>query len=248
MAAPAAEFCGVSFAYRGRSSTLAVLDRVSFAVPNGGWAALVGPSGCGKTTLLRIGAGLLEPDSGTVRMQDGGSGPQVAYMPQADTLLPWRDALGNALLPAEAAGRDRGQARAEARALFQEFGLAGFERSYPHELSGGMRQRLALMRTLLSCREVLLLDEPFGALDALTRTALQEWLAATRLFHRKTVLLVTHDVEEAVLLSDQVHVLSSRPAHVIVTLPVSLAHPRLRTDRRIAQARAEILNHLSSHA
>lgn len=248
MGAPAVEFCEVSFAYRGQTGALSVLDRVSLAVSHGGWATLVGPSGCGKTTLLKIGARLLEPDSGTVRVQDGGDGPRIAYMPQADTLLPWRDALGNALLPAEATGRNRAQARAEAQALFHEFGLAGFERSYPHELSGGMRQRLALMRTLLSRGEVLLLDEPFGALDALTRTALQDWLAAARIFRRKTVLLVTHDVEEAVLLSDQVHVLSPRPARVVATLPVALPHPRLRTDPRIAQARADILKNLASHA
>ncbi len=241
----AVEFRGVSFAYPIRGGTLPALDRVSLDVAPGEWVTLVGPSGCGKTTLLKVGAGLLVPDAGKVCL--AGGRPTAAYMPQSDTLLPWRDALGNALLPAEVAGRPLHQARAEAQALFHEFGLAGFERSYPHELSGGMRQRLALMRTLLTHRDVLLLDEPFGGLDALTRAALQEWLAGVWMSHRKTILLVTHDVEEAALLSDQVHVLSPRPASVVATYRVALPRPRLRTDPGVAEARATVVGRLSAH-
>lgn len=239
----AVEFRGVSFSYPSRRGSLSVLAGVSLSVPAGRWATVIGPSGCGKTTLLKVGAGLISPDAGVVSIAGG----SPAYMPQADTLLPWRDALANALLPAEVAGRSLGPARAEARALFHEFGLAGFERAYPHELSGGMRQRLALMRTLLSHRDVLLLDEPFGGLDALTRASLQEWIATVWMSHRKTILFVTHDVEEAVLLSDQVHVLGPRPARVVATYPIVLPRPRLRTDPRIAAARGEVLGHLSFH-
>ncbi len=246
---PAIAFREVSFAYPCGEGELPVLDGVSLSVPAGEWVTVIGPSGCGKTTLLRIGAGLLAPDRGEVlfRGQARGAGTETAYMPQSDTLLPWRDALRNALLPVEVMGGDRQSARAETLALFAEFGLAGFERSYPHELSGGMRQRLALLRTLLAHREILLLDEPFGALDALTRAALQEWLAEVWRVHCKTVLFVTHDVREAALLSDEIYVLSPRPARIVAAHCPAAPRPRDRTDPRVAEAEAELLRSLRLH-
>jgi len=155
-----------------------VLKRVSIDIRSGSWSTIIGPSGCGKTTFVKIMAGLLQPDSGRVLTDAGEGDPRerIAYMPQSDTLLPWRTALDNAILASEIARRPREEARAKAKRLFARFGLAGFEALYPAELSGGMRQRLALIRTFLAHREVLLLDEPLGSLDALTRATLQDWL------------------------------------------------------------------------
>ncbi|MEA2366874.1 MAG: hypothetical protein QOE69_2214 [Thermoleophilaceae bacterium] len=192
--------------------------------------AVVGPSGCGKSTLLELMAGLQDPDEGVVSV--GGARDAAArrsacaYMPQRDLLLPWRDALANAGLALEAQGVPRGEARRRAEPLFERFGLAEFERARPAELSGGMRQRVAFLRTLLPGRDVLLLDEPFGALDSITRAAMQRWLADALAQEPRTVLLVTHDVEEALFLADRVAVLSPRPGRVVAELDVELARPR----------------------
>ncbi len=205
------------------------LADVTIEVDDGGFVALVGPSGCGKSTLLRVLAGLVVPDRG--RAEVGGVDVvgrpgAVALHPQRDLLLPWRRSLANATLGAEVAGVARPEARRQAEALFDRFGLAGFERAWPPQLSGGMRQRLALLRTFLVPRPVLLLDEPFGALDALTRRDLQSWLAGVWAQDRRTTLLVTHDVDEALLLADRVVVLSGRPGRVVADLDVALARPR----------------------
>jgi NitT/TauT family transport system ATP-binding protein len=151
-------------------------------------------------------------------------------MPQRDLLLPWRDALGNAALALEAQGVPRKEARRRAAPLFERLGLGQFERARPHELSGGMRQRVAFLRTLLAGRPVLLLDEPFGALDAITRTSMQEWLAAALEAEPRTVVLVTHDVTEALLLADRVAIFSPRPGRVVTTLCVDLPRPRVRRE------------------
>jgi ABC-type nitrate/sulfonate/bicarbonate transport system ATPase subunit len=206
-----------------------VLDDVSLEVPEGSFASLVGPSGCGKSTLLRILAGLLVPSAGDARI--GGRSivdrpGHVAYMPQRDLLLPWRRAVGNATVGAEIAGVSRSVAEQRALALFERFGLSGFERAWPAELSGGMRQRLALLRTFLCGRDVLLLDEPFGALDAITRRDMHLWLQQVLAADRRTVLLVTHDVEEALVLSDVVVVLSDRPGRIVEQMPVAMSRPR----------------------
>ncbi len=233
-----------------KRETLDALASVSFDVCAGQWLTCLGPSGCGKTTLLRIIAGLLEPDSGTVAL-DGGR-PRLgrsAYLPQEDTLLPWRTALDNALLPAEIDGRPRAAATAEAVALFRRFGLCGFEAAYPAQLSGGMRQRVELARTFLAHRELLLLDEPLGALDPLTRAGLQAWLLEVWTELRRTILLVTHDVEEALVLSDRVLVLTSRPARV--RDDVCLAdwpRPRRRADLRLVAERERLLDTLAREA
>jgi ABC-type nitrate/sulfonate/bicarbonate transport system ATPase subunit len=244
----AAEGVHASFLVSGRP--LPVLEDLSLRVCRGEWVTLVGPSGCGKTTLLRLLAGLLTPEEGRIQTSGPGDGRHrwVAYLPQHDTLLPWRTALENAVLASEIARHPRMPARDEARALFARFGLEGFERQYPAQLSGGMRQRLAIIRTFLAHRDVLLLDEPLGALDPLTRVDLQEWLLEVWHAFRKTVLLVTHDVEEAVYLSDRVHVLTPRPAHICHTVSVSMSRPRSRLGGTFLDARASLLEALSRKA
>ncbi len=210
--------------------------------------AVVGPSGCGKSTLLELVAGLQEPDEGTVtvlgatRAEDRRAA--CAYMPQRDLLLPWRDALSNAALALECQGIPRAEARRRAHPLFERFGLREFERSRPAALSGGMRQRVAFLRTLLPGRPVLLLDEPFGALDAITRTDLQEWLAGTLAVEPRTVLLVTHDVEEAAFLADRIVVLSPRPGRPVAEFEVDLPRPRSLTDPTLARLKADAMQAL----
>ena len=189
----------VSHSYaRAGAPPVRALEDLSLACAAGELLAIVGPSGCGKTTLLELICGLQAPAQGRVC-----AWPAV-LMPQRDLLLGWLDALDNAALALRVAGLARAEARRRAQSLFDELALAGFERSHPHELSGGMRQRVAFARTLLSGKPLLCLDEPFGALDAITRAEMQEWLAGTLALERRTVVLVTHDVEEAILLADRV--------------------------------------------
>ena len=208
---------------------LPVLDDVAFDVAPGEFVAVLGPSGCGKSTLFDVIAGLDRPDAGRV-LVDGadatGSFAHAAYMPQRDLLFPWRSVLDNTALGLEVAGVRRAEARARARALFAPFGLAGFEDARPDELSGGMRQRAALLRTVVQDRPVLLLDEPFGALDALTRLDMQVWLAGVRSGIGASVLLVTHDIREAAFLADRVVVLGPRPSRVREIVEVELPRPR----------------------
>jgi ABC-type nitrate/sulfonate/bicarbonate transport system ATPase subunit len=198
------------------------LDGVTFHVGADETVGLVGRSGCGKSTLLRMVAGLESPDRGEISVggaaDEQGRLEQCALMPQSDLLMPWRDALGNASLPLENAGVDRREARARAAELFAELGLEGFEGARSWELSGGMRQRVAFARTLLAEKPVLLLDEPFGALDAITRSEMQEWLAAAMGARPRTALLVTHDLDEALRLCDRVVVLTARPGRVACEL------------------------------
>jgi NitT/TauT family transport system ATP-binding protein len=222
------------------ASPVTALDGVSLRAAAGEIVAVVGPNGCGKTTLLEIVCGLTEPDGGAVQAQ------AAALMAQRDLLLPWAGAADNAALALRVAGVDRGQARETAAALLRDFGLGGFERARPHELSGGMRQRVAFARTLLAGRPVLCLDEPFAALDALTRLQMQDWLAATLRADPRTVVLVTHDVEEALLLADRVVVLSARPGRVVCTLDVDIPRPRVRTDPELVALRALALAELGA--
>ncbi|GAB4194468.1 MAG: ABC transporter ATP-binding protein [Roseiflexaceae bacterium] len=208
---------------------LLALEGVSLEAAAGEFVSIIGPSGSGKSTLFNIVAGLERPDAGRVLL-DGtdatGRRGAVAYMPQRDALLPWRSVLDNAVLAAAVQGGDVVAARREAQGLLELFGLAGFGDALPTTLSGGMRQRAALLRTVLWPRPVLLLDEPFGALDALTRAQLQQWLLELRGRLERTILLVTHDVDEALLLSDRVYVLTPRPGRLALTLPVALPRPR----------------------
>jgi NitT/TauT family transport system ATP-binding protein len=211
------------------------LDGVTLRIAAGEVVAVVGTSGCGKSTLLELVCGLSSPDAGSV------SAPAAALMPQRDALLPWLSALDNAALALRVAGASRASARAAAHGLFAAFGLEGFERARPSELSGGMRQRVAFIRTLLAGRTLLCLDEPFASLDALTRAQAQTWLAAALEREPRTVLLVTHDVEEAVLLADRVVCLSPRPGRVVLSLEVPLPRPRARTDAAVVELRERAL-------
>jgi ABC-type nitrate/sulfonate/bicarbonate transport system ATPase subunit len=204
----------------GELRTLAGID---LELEHHGVLGLVGPSGCGKSTLLELICGLREPGGGTVEVggaRDGaGRLDRCAYMPQRDLLLPWYSAIDNAALALLNQGVGRAEARRRAAAPFERFGLAGFERARPDELSGGMRQRVAFLRTLVSGKPVLALDEPFASLDAITRAEMQEWLATALREDPRTVVLVTHDVEEALYLCDRVAVLSARPARIVAELP-----------------------------
>jgi NitT/TauT family transport system ATP-binding protein len=216
------------------------LRGVSLRVAPGETVALVGPSGCGKSTLLELVCGLSAPDAGTVRAG------AAALMPQRDALLPWLSALDNAALALRVAGVAKAEARARAHEHFAAFGLEGFEQTRPAGLSGGMRQRVAFLRTLLAGRPVLCLDEPFGALDALTRLQMQRWLAGALAREPRTVLLVTHDVEEAALLADRVVLLSPRPGRIVETLDIPLPRPRERDNRALVELRERALRVLGA--
>ena len=207
-----------------RYGALTALAGIDLDVRANAVTAVVGPSGCGKSTLLELVAGLQAPDEGEISRQPS------AYMPQRDLLLPWRDALGNAALALECQGVPRSEARRRAEPLFERFGLAEFEHARPAELSGGMRQRVAFLRTLLPGRPVLLLDEPFGGLDSLTRSSMQRWLADALAQEPRTVLLVTHDVEEAIVLADRVAIMSPRPGRIVAEVEVDLPRPRPRRE------------------
>jgi ABC-type nitrate/sulfonate/bicarbonate transport system ATPase subunit len=205
------------------------LAGADLTVAPGEFVSIVGPSGCGKSTLFNIVAGLTRPTHGRVLLD--GEEPdtllgRVGYMPQKDLLMPWRSVLDNVTLGLEMGGVSRKEARARAQEELGRFGLKGFERRWPSNLSGGMRQRAALLRTFLAGRELMLLDEPFGALDALTRQTMQEWLLDVWQADRKTILFITHDVEEAVYLSDRVYVMTGRPGSVQMCLEIGLPRPR----------------------
>jgi NitT/TauT family transport system ATP-binding protein len=203
---------------------LRAIEGVTLAVPAGGVLGIVGPSGCGKSTLLELVSGLRDPDEGEIALGASRAADdrleRCALMPQRDLLLPWLSAIDNAALAPRIAGLSRDAARERARRHFGRLGLDGFERSRPGELSGGMRQRVAFLRTLMAEKPVLLLDEPFASLDAITRAEMQSWLAGVLAGDAHTVLLVTHDVEEALYLSDRVAVMSPRPGKIAAELEV----------------------------
>jgi ABC-type nitrate/sulfonate/bicarbonate transport system ATPase subunit len=246
---PKIDVRGVSVTFYGEDRTVRALENVSLDVLPGEFVTLIGPSGSGKSTLFNVIVGLLEPDEGQVCI-DGDvcreRAGRVAYMPQRD-LLPWRTVVDNAIIPLELRGVRRDEARARARAMLPLFGLEEFEEVYPAALSGGMRQRAALLRTVLTDREILLLDEPFGALDALTRRELEDWLLGIWREFGRTALFITHDVEEALYLADRVVVLSERPGHVVKRLDVDLPRPRRRgviAEPRFGEQLAELLEAL----
>lgn len=203
---------GLSAAFDGQP----ILSDVSFDVEEGAFVSILGPSGCGKSTILNILAGVVTPQSGTITV-DGQPlrqpGEHFAYMPQEDLLLPWKTIMDNVCLYGTI-HKQKAQAREKAQALFPVFGLQGYEQAYPDELSGGMRQRAAFLRTALCHADILLLDEPFGALDVITRSDMQDWLATMRSQLGKTILLVTHDIDEAIYLSDKILILNGRPASI----------------------------------
>ena len=241
---------GVTKTFAARPEPVRALGGIDLAVGDREFVSIVGPSGCGKSTLFNIAAGLETLTEGEVWIEghraEGQTG-LVGYMPQKDLLLPWLTVLDNAVLGLRLQGVSAKAAREEASRHFDRFGLDGFERQYPSALSGGMRQRAAFLRTVLCRRRILLLDEPFGALDALTRQEMQEWLLALWDELRPTVLFVTHDIDEALFLSDRVYVLSPRPGRVILEVGVALPRPRdyrLLGSSEFAQLKASLLDAL----
>jgi ABC-type nitrate/sulfonate/bicarbonate transport system ATPase subunit len=233
---------------------LEVIAEIDLTVGPGEVLAVAGPSGCGKSTLLEIVAGLLQPGTGSVEV-DGREAPadrldRCAYMPQVDCLLPWYSALDNAALSLLNRGVPRAAARDRARGMFGDLGLAGFEAARPAELSGGMRQRVAFLRTFLSDKPVLLLDEPFAALDAITRSELQEWLRPILEARQRTAIIVTHDLEEALYLGDRVVLLSPRPSKVIeevdTSRPDGSSRTAILTDPEFIRTRERLLSSLQT--
>jgi ABC-type nitrate/sulfonate/bicarbonate transport system ATPase subunit len=242
------EIAGLHFTYALEDGQrLTALERVDIALKPNDFVSLIGPSGCGKSTLFNVIAGLEMPDAGVVALDGAnivGRPGSVAYMMQRDLLLPWRSVLDNVVLGPELAGKPLPAARKAALTLLRRFGLEGFEDLYPAALSGGMRQRAALLRTILCERAVILLDEPFGALDALTRASMHEWLLGIQREFQRTMILITHDPDEAVYLSDRVYVASPRPMRIAGVVAIDLPSERHRDvtlTPAFAQHKREVL-------
>ena len=233
---------GVGRTFGARWGATEALRDVTLRVRAGEVVCIVGPSGCGKTTLLELICGLQRPDTGRIEAAP------AALMPQRDLLLPWLSALDNAALALRAQGRGRREAREAAAPWLARFGLDEFTAARPAALSGGMRQRVSFVRSLLAGTPVLALDEPFAALDAITRAEMQSWLAHALAGEPRTVVLVTHDVEEAVLLGDRVAVMSGRPGTLIDEVPVSVARPRRRSDPEVVALREQVLRALGVYS
>jgi ABC-type nitrate/sulfonate/bicarbonate transport system ATPase subunit len=224
---------GVSKTYRDGSRTVKALEGADVDIPDGNFVSIVGPSACGKSTLLNLFCGLDKPDSGSIEAPVLGNGDllgRIGYMPQQDTLMPWRNVTDNATVGLECLGCGREDARRRAREHMDRFGLSGFELSYPGQLSGGMRQRVAMLRTFLCGRRINLLDEPFGKLDAITRASMQSWLLDYWQDNRCTIVFVTHDIDEALFLSDVVHLMCPRPGRITLSLEVDIPRPRKYED------------------
>jgi putative hydroxymethylpyrimidine transport system ATP-binding protein len=221
------KFDDVTFSY-GKGDT--ILQNFSLQVEEQEFVSIVGPSGCGKSTLFRLLTGLEEVTAGVIHT-DG----RIGYMPQKDLLLPWRTIVANAAIPLEIQGVPKKEAEARVMELLEEFGLKGYEHKYPSDLSGGMRQRVSFLRTFLTGADILLLDEPFSALDAFTKRKMQEWLLEQYHKWNKTILFITHDVEEALFLSTKLWVLSEKPIRESKELIVPLSYPRQRTDLHLPE-------------
>jgi NitT/TauT family transport system ATP-binding protein len=228
----------VTRVFKTRRGDVTALAGMSLRARSNEVVAVVGPSGCGKSTLLELICGLQRPDAGAIRSEP------AALMPQRDLLLPWLGALDNACLALRARGIGRDDARRRAAPWLERFGLTGFERSRPAQLSGGMRQRVSFLRTVLAGKPVLALDEPFASLDAITRQEMQGWLGHVLELEPRTVVLVTHDVEEAVVLADRVVVMSPRPGRTAAELEIDLVRPRRATDPSVVSLRARALEAL----
>jgi ABC-type nitrate/sulfonate/bicarbonate transport system ATPase subunit len=246
---------GVSKTYRDGTRTVTALADTDIDIPDGKFVSIVGPSACGKSTLLNLFCGLDKPDSGSIAapvLGDGDLLGRVGYMPQQDTLMPWRTVTDNAAVGLECLGCSRDEARRRALEHMDRFGLAGFELSYPGQLSGGMRQRVAMLRTFLCGRRINLLDEPFGKLDAITRASMQTWLLDYWQENLCTIVFVTHDIDEALFLSDVVHLMSPRPGRIILSLEVDVPRPRkygeVVTSAHFNQLKARLLEGLGRHS
>jgi putative hydroxymethylpyrimidine transport system ATP-binding protein len=252
MSKMALELIDVSFHYQGdkkKRENITIFDKLNLQVKQGEFISILGPSGSGKSTLFRLLTGLEEVVEGRILL-DGNEVRNrlghIGYMPQQDLLLPWRTILQNAVLPLELKAVERKSAHQRVIRLLQEFGLAGYEQRYPHELSGGMRQRVSFLRAILGGADLLLLDEPFSALDSMTRLMMQEWLLEQWTKWKKTIVFITHDVEEALFLSDRILVFTEKPIHSIQELSVPLDRPRELADlgaASITQMKQELLEH-----
>ncbi|HDR7639528.1 ABC transporter ATP-binding protein [Bacillus wiedmannii] len=219
------QFHNVSFHYDEKP----IIDELNASIQDKEFVSIIGPSGCGKSTLFRLITGLEETSTGQIELTETKSHP-VGYMPQKDMLLPWRTIIENAALPLECQGVQKKEAQIKAKELLHKFGLQGYETKYPKDLSGGMRQRVSFIRTLLTGGEILLLDEPFSALDALTKASLQEWLFEQWKEWEKTILFITHDVEEALFLSNRIFVVENQPITTLTERIVPLDRNRTRKD------------------
>jgi putative hydroxymethylpyrimidine transport system ATP-binding protein len=219
------QFHNVSFHYDEKP----IIDELNASIQDKEFVSIIGPSGCGKSTLFRLITGLEEASTGQIELTETKS-HSVGYMPQKDMLLPWRTIIENAALPLECQGVQKKEAQVKAKELLHKFGLQGYEKKYPKDLSGGMRQRVSFIRTLLTGGEILLLDEPFSALDALTKASLQEWLFEQWKEWEKTILFITHDVEEALFLSNRILVVENQPIATLTERIVPLDRNRTRKD------------------
>lgn len=225
-----------------------IIDDISLELRENEFVALIGPSGCGKSTIFNMISGLLKIDSGQIFIDEKectGETGKVSYMYQKDLLLPWGKILDNAALPLRLRGYSRKDSHQQVKKYFKLFGLEGFEYKYPHQLSGGMRQRAALMRTYMSSKDIILLDEPFGGLDAITRFKMQNWLLGILDKLKVSILFITHDIEEAIFLSDRIYVLSNRPAKIKKEIVVDLPKPRDReviTSQKFNSIEKDILS------
>ncbi len=237
------EIKNLTHAFVQDKTQLPVLNKLNFSVDTGQFVALLGPSGCGKSTLFNIISGLLRPQTGEIYLNgkriQGNTGA-FGYMQQKDLLLQWRTVLKNVLIGPEIQKESLAKTKTEALKLLNQLGLQGFANSYPTQLSGGMRQRVALVRTLLFRKDILLLDEPFGALDAMTRTVMQSILLDIWHKGEQTVLLITHDIEEALLLADKIYVLTARPSSIKAEIEIALQRPRSITDTDLINLKSEL--------
>lgn len=246
VSAPALEVQGISLAFRDKRQHLPVLNDISLSVPAGKFVSIIGPSGSGKSTLFHVIGGLLKPDKGRILMNGRdvtGQRGLISYVPQKPALFPWRNTLDNVLLSRELAhGADK-HARQEAQEWLIKAGLGGFEKSYPHMLSGGMQQRASFLRGLLAPQELICLDEPFSSLDELTRSDMQRWLLDLWEDSRRSVILITHSIEEALILSDTIYLFSNRPASLLHRVDIPFARPRredITEDPDFLQLKKEI--------
>ncbi len=243
----AIEARGVGMVYNRKRTSLVALEAIDLTVKKEEFVSLLGPSGCGKTTLLKLISGLLPPSAGAIMVEGAPVlGPQrkIGIVFQTPALMKWRSVEKNVMLPAEVLGLERKKSRQRAQELIDLVGLTGFERKYPHELSGGMQQRVGIARALIHDPSILLLDEPFGALDLMTRSQLNLELLRIWSERRQTSLLITHSIPEAVFLSDRVVVLSARPGRVLDILEVSLPRPRT-PEMRVGRKFVELVDQVS---
>ncbi|WP_209977123.1 ABC transporter ATP-binding protein [Paenibacillus eucommiae] len=240
------ELRNIKHSFESKNKKVEVFSNLSLQVGAGEFVSIVGPSGSGKTTLFQIIGGLIRPASGEIWLEGeeiSGKKGLISYMPQQPALFPWRSIESNVVLAQEITGTSRSQALEEAREWLGRVGLSGYEKEYPHVLSGGMQQRVSFLRALLSPRELMCLDEPFGSLDSLTRQEMQAWLLSIWEKNKRSVLFVTHSIEEALYLSDRIYVLSDKPTTVLKELTIPFPRPRLESvmlELAFQQLRQEI--------